>query len=119
MKAVLIKTMLTVAVMLVAANTIDAKNTRTIFNNDTVKDGKIVAREVCAEENGIMKKISRSEMDYNENGQMTVKREFVWNAEENAWKLSRSYEYQFEEGNYRVVLTDAQGNTKILDFKTE
>lgn len=99
------------ATMMTLAN---AASNKKIFNNDTIEEGKVVVREVCSEENGLLTLVNRSEMEYNDKGRISVKRDYVWNKETASWVFVRSVSYTYGDNSYTITLTDAKGNTKVL-----
>ncbi|MCQ2236629.1 MAG: DUF3836 domain-containing protein [Bacteroidales bacterium] len=116
MKTVSIKAIMSIfalASMITFANAANS-NDKHVYNNDVVENGKIVVREVCSEENGLLTLKSRSEMEYTDNGRLAVKRDFSWNAESSSWVFVRSVSYSYSEDSYTITYTDAKGNTSIL-----
>lgn len=119
MKTVSIKAILSVIALATMMTLANAASNKRIFNNDTIEEGKVTVREVCSEENGLLSLISRSEMEYNEDGRISVKRDYVWNKESAAWVFVRSVSYSYGDHSYTITLTDAKGNTKVLQQQGE
>lgn len=119
MKTVSIKAILSVIALATMMTLANAASNKRIFNNDTIEEGKVTVREVCSEENGLLSLISRSEMEYNEDGRISVKRDYVWNKESAAWVFVRSVSYSYVDHSYTITLTDAKGNTKVLQQQGE
>ncbi len=116
MKTVSIKTLMSIfalATTISFANAADVNEKHT-YNNDTVENGKIVVREVCSEENGLLSLVSRAEMEYTEDGRLAVKRDYAWNAVSSEWTFVRSVSYTYEDNSYTITLTDSKGNTKVI-----
>lgn len=116
MKANIVKVMLAIVAMLTVSTISEAAIKGKIYNNDVVENGKLISREVCSEEDGQMILVSRSEMEYNEDGLISVKRDYTWNLSRSEWQLQRSYEYTYTENTYSIKLTDAKGNVKNFEY---
>lgn len=119
MKTVSIKAMMSVIALATMVTLANAAGNKKIFNNDTVEEGKVTVREVCSEENGLLTLINRSEMEYNEDGRLSVKRDYVWSKESASWVFVRSVAYSYGDHSYTITLTDAKGNTKVLQQQGE
>ncbi len=118
MKATALKVMLAIVAMLTVTNT-SAVIKKTVYNNDTVENGLIVAREVCAEENGILTLVSRSEMEYTTDGQIAVKRDYTWNSVESTWTLNRTYNYTYSDNGFTITVTDTKGHIRTFEYQNE
>ncbi len=115
MKAMAFRVMLAIVAMLTVTNT-SAVIKKTVYNNDTVENGLVVAREVCAEEGGALVFISRSEMEYTADGQLAVKRDYTWNETESTWTFSRLYTYTYSDNGFVITVTDANGRVRTFDY---
>lgn len=116
MKTVSIKSILSVfalATTISFANAANVNEKRT-YNNDTVENGKIVVREVCSEDNGLLSLVSRAEMEYTEDGRLSVKRDYAWDSVSSSWTFVRSVSYEYDGTAFTITLTDAKGNTKVI-----
>lgn len=116
MKANIFKVMLATVAMLTVSTISEAAINGKIYNNDVVENGKLMSREVCSEENGQMMFVSRMEMEYNVDGQISAKRDYTWNERAGQWQLQRTYEYTYTETTYSIKLTDAKGNVKNFEY---
>lgn len=116
MKATALKVMLAIVAMLTVTD-ISAASKKSIYNNDTIENGKVVAREICAEDNGVMTLVSRSEMSYTSDGKIAEKRDYSWNASESKWAFQRSYTYSYDAAGFVITMLDAQGNTKTFEYR--
>ncbi|MDO4462200.1 MAG: DUF3836 domain-containing protein [Bacteroidia bacterium] len=118
MKTVSIKAIMSIFALATTISFASAANTNAnekhLYNNDTVENGKITVREVCSEENGVLTLKSRSEMEYTEDGRLSVKRDFAWNNASSTWVFVRSVAYTYSENSLTVTLTDAKGNTQVM-----
>lgn len=116
MKATAIKVMLAIVAMLTVTE-MSAANKKSVYNNDTIENGKVVAREVCSEDNGILTLVSRSEMSYTTDGRIAEKRDYTWNTAESKWVFQRSYTYEYDATGFVITMIDAKGNTKTFEQK--
>lgn len=118
MKATALRVMLAIVAMLTVTNA-SAVIKKTVYNNDTIENGLVVAREVCAEENGVLTLVSRSEMEYTADGQLLVKRDYTWNALESTWTFNRVYNYTYSDNGFTITVTDAKGRIRTFDYTNE
>jgi len=118
MKATALKVMLAIVAMLTVTNT-SAVIKKTVYNNDIVENGRVVAREICAEENGTLTLVARTEIEYNADGQISVKRDYTWNAAESTWTFARIYNYTYSDNGFSITVTDAKGRIRTFDYKND
>ena len=116
MKANIVRVMLAIVAMLTISSSSNAAIKGKIYNNDIVENGKVVAREVCSEEDGQLILVSRSEMEYNADGLIALKKDYTWDSSANEWKFQKSYTYTYTETSYTIVMTDAKGKVKTFEY---
>ena len=117
MKAsILSKSILVLAVMFLCNLAMSAASPREYMYDTKEENGKVISKVIFLNDNGLLSKEFKYEFSYNENGKVSEKTAYRWNASKETWVpyYQTIYTYNVETGE--INTTYGMWNQKKKDF---
>lgn len=101
--------------------TLNAVSPRNYIHDTKEENGKIVSKTIFLNEKGLLSKEFKYEFTYNESGQVSEKKAFKWNTNDNEWEpfYLTTYSYDPATGNIHSSYGMWNEKSKAFDLNTQ